>query len=121
VADVSIYGIDHGVTRYRSKDDEAEAGWVSLAELDESQDYETDVTEILYDAGTRELILATASGCSCWDGEWFIERYPNLKSLEQRLLGNGQGYQYNPSLKGAEGILQEAKEALKSKKLKLKR
>jgi hypothetical protein len=96
-------------------------GLVQLAEIDESERYEIDTTDICYDPDTKEFVLLTASGCSCWDGEYEEQRFGTFKALEDSLLGNGDDRRYNPSLKGAEQLLQEAREAIKLHKIKLKR
>lgn len=81
-------------------------GWIELALLDESASYEVDMTEVHYDPETEELVLLTATGCSCWDGDYNEERFKNLESLKQSLLKEDR--QYNPSFKGAEQLVKEA-------------
>lgn len=80
---------------------------VELAILDESADYEVDITEIHYDPKSKEFVLLTASGCSCWDGYYSEERFKSLKSLSESLLKEER--QYNPSFKGVEKLVKEAK------------
>jgi hypothetical protein len=50
-----------------------------IAEVDIGQDYEIDQAAI-YQTDTG-YILATASGCSCWSGEWSITEYETLADL----------------------------------------
>lgn len=80
---------------------------IELATLDESMQYEVDITEIHYDPKTKEIVLITASGCSCWSGEYEEERFKSLLSLKRSLLKDDR--QYTPSYKGAEQLLKTAK------------
>lgn len=82
-----------------------------LAVLDESADYEVDVTEIWYDPRAREFLLLTATGCSCWDGEYNEERFKSLDELERSLLKDERTYQ--PSFRGVETLIEQAKDAFK--------
>lgn len=79
-----------------------------LAYIDESGSYETDLTEIVYAKSTKEYLLRTASGCSCWDGEWNETGYKTLAELEAGLIL--QDCNYNPSLKGAIALVEEARD-----------
>mgnify|MGYP001582717464 CR=1 FL=1 len=79
---------------------------IELALIDESADYEVDMTEVHYDPETEELVLLTATGCSCWDGDYNEERFKDLDSLKQSLLQEDR--KYNPSFKGAEQLVKEA-------------
>ena len=80
-----------------------------LAFIDESADYEVDQTSICVDEeGT--FYLLTASGCSCWSGEYEEERFDSLEALENALVGGDRTY--NPSLTGVQALLQEARERL---------
>lgn len=82
---------------------------VELATLDESADYEVDITEVFYDPATKEFVLLTASGCSCWSGEYDEERFKSLDAVEASLLKEER--QYNPSFVGAQGLIKEARAA----------
>lgn len=80
-----------------------ENGWTLMAFIDESQPYEVDQTAIY--ASENGFILATASGCSCWAGEWDVERYEDLPSLFQAIgLHTGTARRFNPSLAGVEAL-----------------
>lgn len=80
-----------------------ETGWNLIASIDESEPYEVDQTAIFADGD--EWILATASGCSCWDGDWEVERYDSLDSLFESIgPKSGVGRAYNPSFAGAEAL-----------------
>lgn len=82
-----------------------------LANIDESMPYEVDQTRILLDKTTGEFVLQTASGCSCWDGDYDEERFPTLDALAENLMGKGQP-RYNPSLVGAAQLIEEARNTL---------
>jgi hypothetical protein len=74
-----------------------------MAFVDESEPYEVDQTAIL--TQDDKWILATASGCSCWDGEWSIERYDDRESLFRALgVGSDVDRMYNPSFAGVEAL-----------------
>jgi len=80
-----------------------------LAFIDESADYEVDQTSICVDEdGT--FILLTASGCSCWSGEYEEEQFDSFEALENALVGGDRTY--NPSLTGVQTLLAEARERL---------
>lgn len=84
---------------------------IELGILDESADYEVDITEIHYDPIKREFVLLTASGCSCWDGDYSEERFSTPKELLKSLLKEDR--KYNPSFKGAKYLIAEAKSTYK--------
>lgn len=66
---------DHGTPERALVD-----GATKLVERDWSRPYEVDQAEILQVAdGT--FLYATASGCSCWDGDWQFEQYATFKDL----------------------------------------
>lgn len=80
-----------------------------LAFIDESADWEVDQTSICVDEeGT--FYLLTASGCSCWSGEYEEERFDSFEALEAALLNEDRTY--NPSLTGAQQLLKEARNRL---------
>jgi hypothetical protein len=79
--------------------------WTLLAEIDESYPYEIDVTEIYRD-GRGYFVLATAAGCSCWDGEYDEETYATYPELVAALnLLTAPERTYNPSPVGATDLL----------------
>ena len=86
-----------------------------LAVLDESASYEVDITELHYDPKTKELVLWTASGCSCWDGDFDEERFKSLGAVKKSLLTEEKDF--NPSFKGAYHLIEEAREKVKEYKL----
>lgn len=85
-----------------------------LATCDESEDYNIDETQILWDKKTREYVVRSASGCSCWEGEFDETRFRSMKKVAVHLLGPGQA-RYNPSLLGAKKLIEEAKAAAQKK------
>lgn len=91
-----------------------------LASIDESEPYEVDEAIIGLDQDGR-FVLLTASGCSCWDGDYDEEVFDSLDALEKALIqGDEDGndkYHYNPSLNGARALVAEAREQIKDGKL----
>lgn len=84
-----------------------------VASIDESEPYEVDQTKILYAEDTDTFWLATASGCSCWEGEWQAERFDNLDQLIQSLR---QDYrQYNPSYNGVDDLTSQVNQWLRTR------
>lgn len=81
-----------------------------LAFIDEADDYEVDEAGIYLNEQTGQFHLLTASGCSCWDGEFDEEIFDSLDQLESSLINNDRSY--NPSLNGANRLINEAKESL---------
>jgi hypothetical protein len=84
--------------------------WTLLAEIDESEAYEVDITEI-YRHGDK-FILATASGCSCWSGEYDVEEFTSLDALADAIGIEGPDRRYQPSLKAAADLIAQARAAL---------
>lgn len=82
--------------------------WRQLAEVDESQPYEVDRTAI-FSTSEGEFILATASGCSCWSGEWQIERFKTLEEIENAWRTDRE---YGFSYRTAVTLLDEARKNL---------
>lgn len=78
-----------------------------LAFLDKSECYETDYTGVYFDEETAQYALLTASGCSCWEGEYDEEQYDSLDALQAALF-EGQRT-YNPSLEGVKTLMTEAR------------
>lgn len=86
-------------------------GWKLLSECDESESYEVDQAEIWHNARDGRFILRTASGCSCWAGDWDVLTFGGFDLLKKHLLGDNEA-RYNPSLSGAITMLDEAEAAL---------
>lgn len=80
-----------------------------VADVDESESYEVDQTQIVYVPSTDKFWLLTASGCSCWDGDWDAEEFDNLDVLFASLIdGRADERQYTPSFKGAQTLREQA-------------
>lgn len=79
-----------------------------LSELDESMDYEVDYSAIGFDKENRQFVLVTASGCSCWDGDYEEEYFNSLYELEVALSNDNRSY--NPSILGGQQLISEARE-----------
>lgn len=86
-------------------------GYTFLAGLDESAAYEIDVTEIWRkDDGTFALL--TASGCSCWDGDYDEESYATLDDLAAALVDERTDQRtYNPAPPNVAGLVAAARAA----------
>ena len=76
--------------------------WVVIADVDYSQAYEVDQSRIYWLPATGTLALATAEGCSCWDGEWEVERFGTLDALIDSIRTKDRTY--NPSFKRADEL-----------------
>lgn len=88
--------------------DGAEKGrYLQLASVDESQSYEVDRAEIYYDLRAEKYVLATAGGCSCWDGEYNLDSFATFEALVLALFKEER--QYTPSIVGAIDLVVEAK------------
>lgn len=81
-----------------------------LSSVDEADPYEVDEAHIGVDAATGKFVLLTASGCSCWDGEYDEEVYDSLDALERALVTDDR--RYNPTLMGARQLVAEARSLL---------
>jgi hypothetical protein len=80
-----------------------------LAFIDESEPYEVDMNGI-YTDGDKFYIIS-ASGCSCWDGEYEESAYDSFEELKDA-LNTDDVSSYNPSLKGIEILIKEAESNL---------
>lgn len=85
-----------------------------LSFIDEAEEYSVDRAGIYFDPKTKKYSLITATGCSCWDGDYSEEQFPTLKKLADSLLNSER--EYNPSLKGAAQLIDQAKKASRVKK-----
>ncbi len=84
--------------------------WKILADIDESESYDIDKSRI-YAKPDGSFALATASGCSCWEGDWETQDFSDLGELEHLVLYR-EGYVYTPSPRGAIQLLKQARENL---------
>lgn len=78
-----------------------------LAFVDESYPYEVDEAGIYLNEQTGQFYLITASGCSCWDGEYDEEVFDSLDQLELSLINEDS--RYRPSLGGSKLLIAEAR------------
>lgn len=81
-----------------------------LAFLDSSADYEVDYVGIYTDG--KLFYYISASGCSCWDGDYDEESFEDFESLRRFVLGEDLP-RYNPSLNGARALIEEAERNLR--------
>lgn len=82
-----------------------------LSFVDEANAYEVDEAGIYLNPENGKYHLITASGCSCWDDDDYDEEiFDTLELLEKALMDNDRTY--NPSLKGAQYLLEKAKESI---------
>jgi hypothetical protein len=91
---------------YTIYDHEIPKELILVAELDESQSYEVDITKIYFNTEINKWVLAIASGCSCWEGDYEVEEFDTLAELGQSMIQDDR--QYNPSFRGANELLQQA-------------
>jgi hypothetical protein len=88
-------------SEYRTPMFDAYPKALAIASIDEADSYEVDQTTILRDAHDGMFILATASGCSCWDGIWELTKYDSLTLLLEDIGAGGDSDRlYNPSFAG---------------------
>lgn len=84
-------------------------GYQLLASVDESEPYEVDQTAI-YLTPEGKFAYATASGCSCWDGDWGVTDFDSLDEIEALYAKEDISY-YNPSFEGFKSLIAQAREA----------
>lgn len=94
------------MTNYRTETDLNAEGWHQLAVVDESEDYEVDRAAIYVHEDGR-FMWRTATGCSCWDGEWDETFFGGFDLLVLHILGDN-GDRRNPSLDGAATMIDAA-------------
>lgn len=80
-----------------------------LASVDESEPYETDQTAI-YLTPEGKFAYATASGCSCWEGDWSVTDFDSLDEIESTFKREDI-HMYNPSFEGFKSLMAQAREA----------
>lgn len=87
--------------------------WEYIADIDESEPYEVDVSEI-WRKPDGTFVLVTASGCSCWEGDYETQEFESLDDLENMVLYREGQWIYNPSPAGAKALVQKAYENLRN-------
>ena len=89
-------------------------GWENVAGTDNTvESYTTDQTEI-HALPNGHFLLATASGCSCWDGDWYVVQYNSLEYLFKDIGPEGEAdYEYHPNFKAQDNLRSQVKRWLK--------
>lgn len=86
--------------------------WTLLAEIDESGGYEVDITAI-YQKPDGGFVLALASGCSCWDGEYDMEDFDSLDDIAASFRDQRtDSRRWLTTWKGADQLMAEARAAM---------
>jgi hypothetical protein len=92
--------------------DELVAPLKQLAFINEAvNSYEVDQTGLYYDPETKEFAIVSATGCSCWNGEAYIERCKTFEEVETALRTKDLLPLYL-SLHGADELITEARKVL---------
>lgn len=79
---------------------------VGLATYDEDRSYEIDQGGIYWDPVAGKYSWITASGCSCWDGQYDESQYDTLSNLLKVEMGEDR--RYSPGLLTLEAMAEEA-------------
>lgn len=86
---------------------------IELASYDDADSYEVDMGGIYYDKDSEKFVFASASGCSCWDGDWSTYEYNKLGDLAKDLVdGDEDGndiFCYQPGLQRGIRLIEQAK------------
>lgn len=62
------------------------------------------------------FLFATASGCSCWDGEWYVVRYDTVEELLEAIGPEGKAdYEFHPNFKAQENLRAQVEDWKKTK------
>ena len=80
-----------------------------LAEIHESRDYEVDMSGIYTDGD--KFYFITASGCSCWSGEYEESVYDSFDALKKAIMTDDIS-DYAPSLNGVRYLITTAETQL---------
>ena len=83
-----------------------------LAEIDNSDGYDIDVSGI-YTDGVKFYFIS-ASGCSCWEGEYDEEIFDSFNALKKSLIADDIS-DYAPSLKNVKYLITTAESLLTNK------
>lgn len=86
-------------------------GYKLLASIDEGHSYEVDQTAI-YVKPDGTFAFATASGCSCWSGDWDVQDFDTLDDIDAAWTSGVLDGTYNPSAKGYVELMTEARQSL---------
>jgi hypothetical protein len=85
-----------------------------ILSIDNSESYEVDYAGVYWDPKTSKIAYITASGCSCWDGDYAEEQFGSIEALRRSLLHDEK--QYNPSLSTATQLIDATIEWLNNRK-----
>jgi hypothetical protein len=80
-----------------------------LGFIGQAESYEVDQWGIFFDPIAKDFVVITATGCSCWDSEFDEEHFPSLDEVEKSLMKDNRDF--NPTLKGLESLMAEARQA----------
>ena len=98
-------------SKYRTQQECINEGLQLLGAIEEAELYDVDANEIFLKPDGK-FLLRSASGCSCWDGDWDEITFDSLAELETALLEDACNSNYRPTLKGAEQLIAEARATL---------
>ena len=79
---------------------------VELSSYDDSEAYEVDMGGMYWDESAQKYVYITASGCSCWDGDYSEGCYDSLSELLKTEKVDERAYR--PSLATFERMAEEA-------------
>lgn len=82
-----------------------------LVDKDWSEPYEVDQAKILQ-AADGTFLYATASGCSCWEGDWQYEQYATFNDMATGIRWYDR--QYNAGWTRTDDMLAEAATRLRA-------
>lgn len=80
---------------------------IELSSADDSDSYSIDENGIYYDPRTETFIWLSASGCSCWDGDYSETSYDSLdEALDSMLTYETR---WHPATSETTSMIEEAK------------
>jgi hypothetical protein len=92
---------------------------LELASYDDADSYEVDEGGIFYDLETGKIVVLTASGCSCWEGDGNEYVFDSLAEAEIALvLGDKDGNDVvdcPPGIERSKRLIEEARAKLPAK------
>lgn len=86
-------------------------GAVEIAFTDNTTEaYSVDRSAIYAETGGT-FLFATASGCSCWDGDWYAVRYNSVEDLLTDIGPEGTAdYEFHPNFTAQENLRAQVEE-----------
>lgn len=79
-----------------------------LAFLDEAEPYTVDQCGVYLDTKSGKFYVLTASGCSCWSGEYDEEEYDTLSEVFAAL--DDGSFPWHVSIAGSEDLKQQLRD-----------